>query len=45
MARLVGGPTIQCGSCGRRFWTDAEKNAHYGRSGGQTYCQHTEAGR
>jgi hypothetical protein len=40
MARLVNGPTVQCGTCGVRFWTEAERNAHYGKTpSGITYCQ------
>jgi hypothetical protein len=40
MSRLTNGPTVQCGTCGRRFETNEQRNAHYGRTpSGITYCQ------
>lgn len=34
-------PPIVCGTCGRRFETREQRNAHYGTTAsGATYCQH-----
>lgn len=40
LMRLAHGPTVQCGTCGRRFESHEHRNAHYGTTpSGYTYCQ------
>ncbi len=40
LRRLTNGPTLQCGTCGRRFETNEQRNAHYGKmASGAIYCQ------
>lgn len=29
-----------CATCGQSFRTEQQKQAHYAKSGGRTYCQH-----
>jgi hypothetical protein len=37
-------PPLMCATCGQSFWTEAQKQEHYGISGGKSYCQYAPAG-
>jgi hypothetical protein len=42
LMRLTNGPTVQCGACGRRFWTYDEKTQHQGRTAsGLVVCRYS----
>jgi hypothetical protein len=35
--------SLHCATCGQSFRTEQEKQDHYAKSGGRTYCQHAPA--